>query len=213
MFQGPRAPFPGGMPPQPFMNPMQGRPPMPPPQMMRGMGPQMMRGAAPQMKRGGGLLAKLMGRGGNPTGGMSGIQAASRAAGTGGVQAASRAASSGGAGAGGLLKSLSNPTAINGFLTNTQKVLSTAQQFGPMVQQYGPLVKNIPSMWKLYKGLKNSSDEPKKGNSKKDSKEKPSSTKTKDSVKTKKKQVDIEPTEPQETRKEIKGQSIPKMYI
>ena len=62
------------------------------------------------------------------------------------------------AGGGSILKSFTNPSAINGFLTNTQKVLSTAQQVGPMINQYGPLVKNIPVMWKLYRGLKNAPD-------------------------------------------------------
>ena len=50
---------------------------------------------------------------------------------------------------------------IMGFLNNTQQVLKTAQSIGPMVQQfqqYGSLVKNIPAMWKLYRGLKNSPD-------------------------------------------------------
>ena len=55
---------------------------------------------------------------------------------------------------GGLLKSLTNPGTINSFLTNTQKVLTTAQQVGPLVNQYGPIVKNLPMMWKLYRGLK-----------------------------------------------------------
>ena len=55
---------------------------------------------------------------------------------------------------GGLLKSLTNPGTINSFLTNTQKVLNTAQQVGPLVNQYGPIVKNLPMMWKLYRGLK-----------------------------------------------------------
>ncbi|WP_010173638.1 spore protein YqfQ [Bacillus coahuilensis] len=54
----------------------------------------------------------------------------------------------------GILSGAMNPSSINSFLTNTQQVIKTAQQFGPMVQQYGPLVKNLPAMYKLYKGLK-----------------------------------------------------------
>lgn len=54
----------------------------------------------------------------------------------------------------GLLKSLTDPSTINHILTNTQKVLNTAGQVGPLVQQYGPIVKNLPMMWKLYRGLK-----------------------------------------------------------
>nr|WP_295969412.1 VrrA/YqfQ family protein [uncultured Bacillus sp.] len=98
-----------------------------------------------QSQGGGGLLAKLLNKGNqsrgirslNPLGGM-------------GVQNAGRGAS--------ILQTLTNPSSINGFLTNTQKVLNTAQQIGPIiqqVQQYGPIMKNLPTMWRLYKGLKN----------------------------------------------------------
>ncbi|MGE8078167.1 VrrA/YqfQ family protein [Peribacillus loiseleuriae] len=60
------------------------------------------------------------------------------------------------AGAGGILGTLKNPGALSGMLANTQKVLQAAEQVTPMIQQYGPIVKNIPSMWKIYQGLKNS---------------------------------------------------------
>ncbi|WP_331457442.1 VrrA/YqfQ family protein [Bacillus sp. FJAT-18017] len=56
---------------------------------------------------------------------------------------------------GSFLKTLSNPEAINSFLANTQNVIQTAQSFGPLIEQYGPIIKNLPSMWKLYRGLKN----------------------------------------------------------
>ncbi|GIN89635.1 hypothetical protein J6TS1_22100 [Siminovitchia terrae] len=65
------------------------------------------------------------------------------------------------AGGGSLLQGLTNPGGIQSFLNNTQQVLKTAQQIGPMVQQYGPLVRNLPAMWKLYKGFKDSSDDSK----------------------------------------------------
>lgn len=132
MMPGPRPPMRGGMHPQPFMTPMQGRPPMGP----RMGGPMM--GGPQGMKRGGGFLSKILGKGNaQPPAGMG----------------AARAAGSSPAG-GGILQALSNPSSINGFLTNTQKVLNTAQQIGPMVQQYGPLVRNLPAMWKLYRGIK-----------------------------------------------------------
>ncbi len=54
------------------------------------------------------------------------------------------------------MKNIMNPGSLNGFLNNTQQVLRGAQQMGPMIQQvrqYGPLVKNLPAMWKLYRGL------------------------------------------------------------
>ncbi len=75
-------------------------------------------------------------------GGLMGMQQAGRAAGAGGSM-------------------FGNSGGIMGFLNNTQQVLKTAQSIGPMVQQfqqYGSLVKNIPAMWKLYRGLKNSPD-------------------------------------------------------
>ncbi|WAA11480.1 VrrA/YqfQ family protein [Fervidibacillus halotolerans] len=43
---------------------------------------------------------------------------------------------------------------ISRFLGQTQQVLNTAQQIGPMIQQYGPLIRNLPTLWKLYKGVK-----------------------------------------------------------
>jgi len=109
-------------------------------------GPRM--GRNPQSRQGGGgLLAKLLGKGGRgQSNALPGFL--SQGGGT------ARAASSGG----GILKTLTDPSALNGFLNNTQQVLKTAQQFGPMIQQYGPLVRNIPSMWKLYKGLKDLPD-------------------------------------------------------
>ena len=91
-------------------------------------------------KTGGGFLSKLLGKGNNRSHGLNATRAL-------GVQQA--------AGGGSLLKSLTNPASLNGFLTNTQKVLNTAQQVGPLVQQYGPIVKNLPVMWKLYRGFKN----------------------------------------------------------
>ena len=63
------------------------------------------------------------------------------------------------AGGGGLLQSLSGSGGgggLVGFLNNTQQVIKTAQAIGPMVQQYGPLVRNLPALWKLYRGMKDS---------------------------------------------------------
>ena len=68
---------------------------------------------------------------------------------------AAAAATTATSGAGGVLQSLVNPANITTMLNNTQRVLQAAESIGPLVQQYGPLVKNIPSMWKLYQGIKN----------------------------------------------------------
>lgn len=159
MLQGPRMNS-RGMQPHHFMGPgYMGPPSMPHRQMypnqFGGIRPGMQQGQfGPRMGRnpqsrqgGGGILAKLLGKGGR---GQSNAMPGFMSQGTG----TARAASSGG----GILKTLTNPSALNGFLNNTQQVLKTAQQFGPMIQQYGPLVRNIPSMWKLYKGLKDMPD-------------------------------------------------------
>jgi hypothetical protein len=114
------------------------------------------------------------------------------------------------AGTGGFLKSIANPSNISGFLSNTQKMLNTAQQFGPMVQQYGPMVKNLPAMWKLYRGLKSSGSEDSE-------KQAPAETK-KAATSPKMKMTDTaEAHPPSEAPKRAKapglGSSSPKLYI
>lgn len=99
-------------------------------------------------RNGGGLLSKILG------GKKQGNQLAS--------QGGRRAASTSTGGVGSILQTLSNPESISGFLNNTQQVLNTVQSIGPMIQQYGPIVKNLPMMWKLYKGFKDLPTEEKK---------------------------------------------------
>ncbi|MGX1263710.1 hypothetical protein RKD55_001514 [Rossellomorea marisflavi] len=99
-----------------------------------------------------GLLSKLLKkgenrRGGAPEGGGGLLEQFTRSAADAGMDRSPQAA-------GGILQGLMNPGNIGSFLTNTQQVLQTAQQLGPMVSQYGPMVKNIPALWKLYRGLK-----------------------------------------------------------
>lgn len=124
-------------------NPMMGMNRMPRNPMMNLMG------GPPQLNRSGGFLSRLFGRG-NPGGGFNpfmGMPAAGRAAG------------------GSMFPSGGNPGGLGGlanFLNNTQQVIKTAQTIGPMVQQYGPIIRNLPAMWKLYRGLKNVPDQPEK---------------------------------------------------
>lgn len=40
------------------------------------------------------------------------------------------------------------------MLNHTQSALRAAESFMPMVQEYGPMVKNLPSMFKMMKALK-----------------------------------------------------------
>jgi hypothetical protein len=94
---------------------------------------------SPQGSQGGGILSRLLGKGKTARGGFLGMNPM---------------AGGGAAPGGSFLKSFTNPTAISGFLNNTQQVLRAAQQIGPMVSQYGPLMRNLPAMWRLYRGLK-----------------------------------------------------------
>lgn len=93
----------------------------------------------------GGILSKLFSRG--------------TSTGTGAAKAATSGFQRSGAAAGGsVLKSVANTGNIQSFLTNTQQMIKTAQSVTPMIQQYGPIVKNLPAMWKLYRGLSADTD-------------------------------------------------------
>lgn len=95
--------------------------------------------------RGGGLLSRLLNRSGRMGNtafpGMTGFERPASLIGQSPVQ------------------NLASPGTLNKFLANTQQVLNTAQQIGPMIQQYGPMVRNLPAMWRLYKGFKNATAE------------------------------------------------------
>jgi hypothetical protein len=160
----------------------------------------MMRGPR-QLGQGGGLLSKILGKK-NP-GGMGGLAGPTRAAGS----------------SGSLMQTLSNPGGLTSFLNNTQQILKTAQTVGPMFQQYGPLIKNLPAMWKLYKGLKDGSSEKEET---KDSKpdnnhaEMHSNIEEKEQPKSIKKitsQKKGQSTNNNKAHGRQKGASIPKLYI
>lgn len=204
MFSGPQPPFSRGMPPRFTHQGMGHR------GIFSGQRPNMVRGVGPQTGMRGGLLSKLFGKGG-ASGGMG-----LRSSPMGPMQAAR--------GGGGLLQALSNPSTINGFLTNTQKVLNTASQVGPMIQQYGPLVRNLPAMWKIYKGLKNTGTSEKNS---KDSLESPSYEDSENKIGKSegKKQVQKSTIKKSKTSSkqslsaspskssDDKGKSVPKLYI
>lgn len=172
----------------------------------------MMGGNMQQMNRGGGFLSRMFGRG-NPGGGVNpfmGMPQTGRAVG----------------GSGSFLQSLTNPGRISTFLNNTQQVIKTAQSVGPMVQQYGPIIRNLPAMWKLYRGLKNAPDpseeKEKQSENTKQSKqgEKKSSTKLKEKRSANSSPKKISKYENQHHGKENKRtgattekESIPKLYI
>ncbi|MFL8938931.1 VrrA/YqfQ family protein [Rossellomorea oryzaecorticis] len=216
------SPFQMGPPMNGFMG-QQGRPPM----NMQGIGgrPRNGGGGGPRKGRGGGLLSKLLKKGdrNNGQGQAQGniLQQFSRGDSAGAASGFERSPAAGAAGAS-TIGSLLNPGNITSFLSNTQQVLNAAQQFGPMISQYGPMVKNIPALWKLYRGIKDfsaddasSGDGPKEEADKKDglkeSDEKPLKKKKK---KTKKKTESAEGSAdhlPKE--KHSQGSSKPKLYI
>ncbi|MDF2859395.1 MAG: hypothetical protein K0Q87_5246 [Neobacillus sp.] len=177
------------------------------------MGPPRQYGGNPMMGRsqgqrrsGGGLLSKILG--GKGTGSQGGV--------LGGMQAARHSTSSGTGSIGSILKTLSNPNGLSGFLNNTQQVLQTAQSLGPMIQQYGPIVKNLPAMWRLYKGLK---DAPSEETAVESSSNDSGPQEPIQSVTTGKKKRTKKKNNPQVGAEEIKkpnshsGSSLPKLYI
>lgn len=160
---------------------------------------------ARQPAKQGGILARILGKGQGATGFPSfgaSAQGATRAAG----------------GGGGLLNSLTNPSSINGFLNNTQQVLKTAQQVGPMIKQYGPIVKNLPAMWKLYRGLKDLPDQEEEEEVETTSNESKPTTETSrksiSTAKSKRKNTASTTSSPKESRpKTVTRDSRPKLFI
>jgi hypothetical protein len=192
-----------GMNPFGGRNPMMGRPSNP---FGGGYNPMMgqMMGRPQQMNTGGGgLLSKILGRG-NQNRSPLGMQTAGRAT----------------SGGGGLLQSLSNPGGLTSMLNNTQQVLKTAQSIGPMIQQYGPMIKNIPAMWKIYKGFKNApktTDDATDENSlpTEESADEPSNNVDTGNRTSEKKvqHTNNQQSIPSKKSSKQKGSSIPKMYI
>lgn len=204
---------------------------MPPRQQMpfpRGMGGRMMPQGPANFHRGPGGPGLSRGRAGMRNGGSGGgilsklLGGGNKGAANVAKGAASAGARSAGAG-GGLLKTITNPASINGFLANSQKFLNTASQLGPMINQYGPMVRNIPAIWKLYRGLKNtdSTNESTTANKTKiKTNEKTNENKTvkQQSQKTKSASKDIEINIHEEelkteAPKRNSGSSIPKLYV
>ncbi|RID83973.1 hypothetical protein D1970_14540 [Mesobacillus zeae] len=161
---------------------------------MPGAGP--LAGMGRRARQGGGLLARLLGRG-NPSGGMASFPGAGAAGRTGG----------------GLLQAFANPGSINGFLANTQQVLRTAQTFGPMVKQYGPLVRNLPSMWKLYRELKNAPDHDSEGQDNEDKGAETLSPDIAEIAHSKEVHKMESPKKKGKTQAKARGASLPKLYV
>ncbi|WP_260631478.1 YqfQ family protein [Neobacillus niacini] len=166
------------------------------------MGQNMGRGQG--RRNGGGLLSKILG----------GNKQKNQPAGIGGMRQAGRAAAGGTGGIGSILQTLSNPDSLSGFLNNTQQVLKTAQSIAPMIQQYGPIVKNLPMMWKLYKGFKDLPAEDKSDEHESDAPIMEEDTVSpKNSPKPKQKRKQHTQIEDIEDNKRQNGTSLPKLYI
>lgn len=43
---------------------------------------------------------------------------------------------------------------LTGFLANAQSLFNQAQQFTPYFQQAAPMLKNLPALWRMYRGFK-----------------------------------------------------------
>jgi hypothetical protein len=88
--------------------------------------------------------------------------------------------------------------------------LNSVQSITPMIQQYGPLVKNIPMMWKLYKGFKDLPTEEQNEENKPDlTAEEAAPTTTEPKKRTKR----VVPTDTGDEKKRSNGPSVPKLYI
>ncbi|AIE60767.1 VrrA/YqfQ family protein [Bacillus methanolicus] len=185
-----------------------------------GMGPRYMhsspvspfgplRGRPPQIKRGGGLLEKILGLG-NRNSPVHGMQ-------SGGFPGRNLASSPSAPGGSSILKTLSNPQAVNGFLNNTQQVLKAAQSIGPIIQQYGPIAKNLPAMWKLYRGFKNAKTDTETSDHESvdqtTNKDTEKSTENKSQKRVKKKKTSSKKEKASSAKRQQKKESVPKLYI
>lgn len=54
-------------------------------------------------------------------------------------------------------------TKLDSFMDTANRFLATAQGFQPLIQQASPMIRNLPALWRLYKGFQsapNNSTEP-----------------------------------------------------
>lgn len=96
--------------------------------------------------------SRFSGGGFSPPGPGIPSAAADVAAGVAGAAGAAEVA--GAAGAAGI-SSLLAPGRIDQFLQSTGQFMKTAQTYAPYVQQAVPMFKNIPALFRLYKGFQN----------------------------------------------------------
>ena len=51
-----------------------------------------------------------------------------------------------------------NTPKLEGFLSGANSLFNNAQKFTPYIQQAAPMFKNLPALWRLYRGFKDTSD-------------------------------------------------------
>ena len=110
--------------------------------------------------------SRFSGGGFSPPGPGIPSAAADVAAGVAGAAGAAEVA--GAAGAAGI-SSLLAPGRIDQFLQSTGQFMKTAQTYAPYVQQAVPMFKNIPALFRLYKGFQNAPNASEKSTSPKGS--------------------------------------------
>ncbi|WP_077309113.1 VrrA/YqfQ family protein [Terribacillus halophilus] len=111
--------------------------------------------------------------------------------------------------------STSSGISLLDMVNHTQSALKAAESFMPMVQEYGPMVKNLPSMLKMMKALKDidfdeeeDKEEGKTAEEKKEANMSPSSLTDKN-----KSEEDAYVTSAKKDTKKNTGVSLPKLYI
>lgn len=56
------------------------------------------------------------------------------------------------------------PFGLDQFLTGANQLFTNVEKYTPYVEQARPMLKNLPTLWKLYKGFKSTPDEPRLAN-------------------------------------------------
>lgn len=56
------------------------------------------------------------------------------------------------------------PFGMDQFLNGANQLFTNVQKYTPYVEQARPMLKNLPTLWKLYKGFKSTPDEPRLAN-------------------------------------------------
>ena len=60
------------------------------------------------------------------------------------------------AGAAGVAGAAAGAPRLEGFLAGANSLFNNAQKFTPYIQQAAPMFKNLPALWRMYRGFKDS---------------------------------------------------------